>query len=235
MFFQTDILYLCSIHKKYQTSSLISKTQMGRIRMRGATKMSTKRKMSTRKLTITGMMIAITMILAYTPLGIIPLQPVNATIMHIPTIIIAILEGPIIGAITGCAFGIVSMIKAITAPTGILDPCFMNPIVSVLPRILIGLVAGYSYIALHKILKKSALSAVISAALGSLTNTIGAMGLLYMIYAQSYLTEKFGTEAGKVIWGIITTYGIVEMAAATVICTAVVVAMKKTFYTRAAA
>ena len=53
--------------------------------------MSSKKRMSTRKLTVTGMMIAITMILSYTPLGIIPLQPVSATIVHIPTIIIALL------------------------------------------------------------------------------------------------------------------------------------------------
>lgn len=194
--------------------------------------MSTKRKMSTRKLAVTGMMIAITMILAYTPLGIIPLQPVSATITHIPTIIIAILEGPVIGAITGCAFGIVSLIKAITAPAGILDPYFMNPIISVLPRILIGLIAGYSYLGLYKILKKAAPAAVISAALGSITNTIGAMGLMYIIYAQS-LTEKAGSAAGPLIWGIIGTYGIVEMAAAAVISTAVVMAMKKAIYTRA--
>ncbi len=87
--------------------------------------MSSKKKMSTRKLTVTGMMIAITMILSYTPLGIIPLQPVSATIVHIPTIIIALLEGPLVGGIVGAAFGIVSMIKAITQPSGILDPCFM--------------------------------------------------------------------------------------------------------------
>lgn len=230
--FDTDILYKNSFHKKIPV--VLYQTQKGRMRMKGAAQMSAKRKMSTRKLTVTGMMIAITMILAYTPLGIIPLQPVSATISHIPTIIIAILEGPVIGAITGCAFGIVSMIKAITAPSGVLDPCFINPIVSVFPRILIGLVSGYSYIVLYKVLKKPMPSAVISAALGSLTNTIGAMGLMYLIYAKSFLTQKFGASAGSVVWGIITTYGIVEMAAAAVICTAVVVAMKKAFYARAA-
>ena len=169
--------------------------------------MSSKKKMSTRKLTVTGMMIAITMILSYTPLGIIPLQPVSATIVHIPTIIIALLEGPLVGGIVGAAFGIVSMIKAITQPSGILDPCFMNPIVSILPRICIGVIA----------------------ALGSLTNTLGAMGLIYFIYVED-LTERLGTAAGPVIWGIITTYGIVEMLAAVVICTAVVLALKKAIY-----
>lgn len=191
--------------------------------------MSSKKKMSTRKLTITGMMIALTMILSYTPLGIIPLQPVSATIVHIPTIIIALLEGPLVGGIVGAAFGIVSMIKAITQPAGILDPCFMNPIVSVLPRICIGVVTGYAYKGLMFTIKNKTVSSVVASALGSLTNTLGAMGLIYFIYVED-LTERLGTAAGPVIWGIITTYGIVEMLAAVVICTAVVLALKKAIY-----
>ena len=62
-----------------------------------------------------------------------------------------------------------------------------------------------------------------------MTNTLGAMGLIYFIYVED-LTERLGTAAGPVIWGIITTYGIVEMLAAVVICTAVVLALKKAIY-----
>ena len=191
--------------------------------------MSSKKKTSTRKLTVTGMMIAITMILAYTPLGIIPLQPVSATITHIPTIIIALLEGPIVGAIIGAAFGIVSLIKALTQPAGILGPYFINPLVSILPRVLIGIVAGYSYKGFLNVIKNGTLCAVLASALGSLTNTLGAMGMIYVLYLSD-MTQKLGTAAGPVIWGIITTYGIVEMLAAAVICTTVVLALKKAVY-----
>ena len=191
--------------------------------------MSSKKKMSTRKLTVTGMMIAITMILAYTPLGIIPLQPVSATITHIPTIIIALLEGPIVGAIIGAAFGIVSLIKALTQPAGILDPYFINPLVSILPRVLIGVVAGCSYKGFLAVIKNGTLSAILASALGSLTNTLGAMGMIYALYLND-MTQRIGTAAGPVIWGIITTYGIVEMLAAAVICTTVVLALKRAVY-----
>ncbi len=175
------------------------------------------------------MMVAITMLLAYSPLGIIPLQPVSATTTHIPTIIAAILEGPIVGAITGAAFGLVSMFKAITQPTSVLSPCFINPLVSVLPRICIGLVSGYAYRFLIKLDKKGVFAAVLASALGSLTNTLGAMGMVYLLYVKS-LTEQMGTAAGPVIWGIIITYGVMEMLAAAVICTGVVLAMKKAFF-----
>jgi len=191
--------------------------------------MSTQKRMSVRKLTVTGMMVAITAVLAYTPLGIIPLQPVSATTTHIPTIIIAILEGPVAGAITGLAFGLVSMFRAITQPTSILSPCFINPLVSVLPRILIGVVAGWTFRIVKRVCKKTAVSAVIASALGSLTNTIGAMGMIYLLYAAR-LTEQMGSSAGVMIWGIITTYGIVEMLAAVVICTMVVLTLRKVIY-----
>ena len=191
--------------------------------------MSSKKKTSTRKLTVTGMMIAITMILAYTPLGIIPLQPVSATITHIPTIIIALLEGPIVGAIIGAAFGIVSLIKALTQPAGILGPYFINPLVSILPRVLIGIIAGYSYKGFLNVIKNGTLCAVLASALGSLTNTLGAMGMIYVLYLSD-MRQKLGAAAGPVIWGIITTYGIVEMLAAAVICTTVVLALKKAVY-----
>lgn len=190
---------------------------------------SQKKTLSARKLTVTGMMVAITAVLAYTPLGIIPLQPISATTTHIPTIIIAILEGPMSGAITGLAFGLVSMFKAITQPTSILSPCFINPIVSLLPRVLIGIVAGYGFQLIEKITKKATVASVIASALGSLTNTLGVMGLIYVFYAAS-LTEQLGSSASVMIWGIITTYGIMEMLAAVVICTVVAVTIRKVIY-----
>lgn len=188
-----------------------------------------KKQVSTRSLTVTGMMVAITVILAYTPLGIIPLQPISATTTHIPTIIMAIIEGPIAGAIIGLAFGLVSMFKAITQPTAILDPCFYNPIVALLPRIMIGIVAGYSYRFMKKFDTKGGISMVVASALGSLTNTLGVMGLIYVFYATT-LTAQMGEAAGPVIWGIITTYGIMEMLAAVVICGAVVTALHRVVY-----
>lgn len=191
--------------------------------------MEKRKKISTRTLTIAGMMVAITVILAYTPLGIIPLQPVSATTTHIPTIIVAMLEGPVLGAVVGLFFGLVSLFKALTQPAGILDPFFVNPLVSVVPRIVIGLGTGYFYAALKKGSKGKTLSVFVAGAIGSIINTIGSMGMLYVLYGGQ-LAEQMGTAAGPVIWGIITTYGLVEMLAAAVISTAVVRALQRIFY-----
>ena len=59
----------------------------------------------TRKLVITGVMGAISVLLGVTHWGFIPwFGGVSLTIMHVPVIIAAVLEGPIVGA--GCRLDI---------------------------------------------------------------------------------------------------------------------------------
>lgn len=99
-----------------------------------------------RKLVISAMLGAITIVLGLTPLGFIPLGVMNATTMHIPVIIAAILEGPIVGAAVGLIFGVSSMVKAFTMPLPT-SFVFWNPLIAVLPRVLIGVVSYYLYAA----------------------------------------------------------------------------------------
>ena len=86
----------------------------------------------------------ISIFLGLTPLGIIHLPVMNLTIMHIPVIIGAILEGPLVGGSIGLIFGLFSMYQNITAPN-LTSFIFMNPMIALLPRILIGIVTYYVY------------------------------------------------------------------------------------------
>ena len=112
--------------------------------------MTKKKKLDVRKLTIIGVLGAISVVLGSTPIGFIPVGPTRATIMHIPVIIGAIAEGPIVGAFIGLIFGLFSIFQAVTAPTPV-SFVFLNPLVSVIPRILIGLVSFYVYNGLKKL------------------------------------------------------------------------------------
>lgn len=100
--------------------------------------------LSVKKMTIIGVLGGISIILGMTPLGFIPIGPTRATIMHIPVIIGAIVEGPVVGGLIGLIFGLFSIFQAITNPTPV-SFVFLNPIVSVLPRVLIGIVTYYAY------------------------------------------------------------------------------------------
>jgi len=100
----------------------------------------------TRKIVVTGVLGAIAILLGLTHWGFIPwFGGVSLTIMHVPVIIGAILEGPVVGAGIGLIFGLFSMLQAAIAPSGPTDVWFTNPVLSVLPRLFIGPVAWLVY------------------------------------------------------------------------------------------
>jgi uncharacterized membrane protein len=183
-------------------------------------------KFGTRQITIIGMLSAITVVLGATGYGFIPLPICKATIMHIPVIIGAIIEGPIVGVAIGLIFGIFSIIQNLMSPN-ILSFAFLNPLVSVLPRVLIGLVAYYCY--KFTFGKNQILKIGIGAAMGSLTNTVGVLAMIYLIYAPRYAATKGVTvaAAAKLIFGVAFTNGIVEAMLAVMISVPVILAIKK--------
>ncbi len=122
---------------------------------------------------------AISALLGWTHWGFIPwFGGVSLTIMHVPVIIGAILEGPVVGAAIGLIFGLFSMLQAAIAPTGPTDVWFTNPVLAVLPRLFIGPIAWLIWTAL----KRWPVFGLILAGLGgSITNTVlvlGTIGLL---------------------------------------------------------
>lgn len=182
---------------------------------------------STKKIAVVGMLSAITIILGMTPLGFIPLGIFNITIIHIPVIIAAILEGPIVGAFVGLIFGITSLVKHLTAP-GPISFIFWNPLISVFPRIMIGLGSYYFYILVKKIFKDEKIRYFLTGIFGTLINTSLVLGFAYIIYAKS-LVEKLNLVdgAGKYLVGIAMANGVPEMICSAMITVAVVTAIKK--------
>lgn len=241
-------------------------------------------KEKTRRLVVTAMLGAITMVLGLTPLGFIPLGFINITTMHIPVIIGAILEGPLVGGIVGLLFGLFSIVNAILRPTPI-SFIFLNPLVSVFPRIMIGVVTAYVYKGLksknNELVRKITMiiwilvsifllsllynnilenkktyqiilpilfllisgfmlyltithkdnnfAVVISSFLGSMTNSIIVLGLIYLLYAEDYVKSlSIPVEAARsTIFGAIITNGIPEGILSIVIVSAVFKTMKR--------
>jgi uncharacterized membrane protein len=130
----------------------------------------------TRKIVITGVLGAIACILGLTKWGFLPwFGGVSITIMHVPVIIGAILEGPVVGLVIGLIFGLFSMLQAAIAPNGPADVWFTNPLLAVLPRLFIG---PLSYL-VWKLLKRIPVVAMITAGIvGSLTNTVLVLGMI---------------------------------------------------------
>ena len=140
--------------------------------------------LSTREIVIAGVIGGVALFLGATRLGFIPV-PIpfigNATIMHIPAILGGAMEGPVVGLLAGAIFGIFSFLYADV-------PIFKDPIVAILPRLLIGVVAWAVFVSLRR--WSVDLASVGAGLLGSLTNSVGVLGLglILPLGQQSYLT-----------------------------------------------
>lgn len=179
-----------------------------------------------RQITTAGMLSAISIILGLTGYGFVPLPLAKATIMHVPVIIGAVLEGPKVGILIGFMFGAFSLIQNIISPN-LLSFAFLNPLVSVLPRALIGLTAYYTYRLVKS--KNENLRIAAAAAVGSMTNTAGVLGMIYVLYAAQYAEAKgiAVSLAAKTIFGVAYMNGIAEAIVAVIITAAVVLSVKK--------
>lgn len=187
-----------------------------------------------------GIITAISAIMSIPPFGTIkiPIFMVDATLGHLPTVIISILEGPLYGAICGLFLGIISMIRCLTEPAG-LNLLIWNPLISVLPRILIGITTAYSYRGLRALFSKGAKSGdavavVVSAAIGSVTNTIGVLGMIFVIYYDK-LTEMLAEseiiqKAGAFLLGIGVANGLCEMVLVAALALVLVKALRRAGY-----
>ncbi|MGE5632590.1 MAG: ECF transporter S component [Caulobacteraceae bacterium] len=189
-------------------------------------KSSLSYKLNTRQIAVIGMLSSISIILGLTGYGFIPLPVAKATFMHVPVIIGAILEGPVVGAMIGLIFGVFSIFQNLANPN-LLSFAFINPLVSVLPRILIGITSYYFYRLIA--VRFKTLGIGIGAAVGSLTNTIGVLGMIYLLYAARYAEVKqiAVNTAAKVIFGVALTNGIPEAIIAIIITIPVVMAITR--------
>ena len=193
------------------------------------------RKRDTRWMAAVAMFAAIIVVLANTPLGMIPLVVTKATTVHIPVILSAILLGPTAGGILGGVFGICSVLSNTMTPaltsfafspflstTGV--PGAMKALwVSVGCRILIGVVAGWLWKFLRKRNVNSWASLPLVGFVGSMVNTVLVMGSIYVLFAQQYAAAK--DVAREAVFGLVMTTvafnGIPEALAAAVLVAAI--------------
>ena len=191
----------------------MSNSVVSRIKARlRRTNMETK-KHDTKWLVSVALMAAIVVVLANTPLGLIPLPITKATTVHIPVILGAILLGPTAGAILGGTFGICSMISNTMTPalTSFAFSPFLSTTgiagalkaiwVSVGCRILIGLVAGWLWLLLKRFKKNQIVWLAVTGFVGSMVNTISVMGSIYFLFAEQYAQAK--EVAVSAVWGLI--------------------------------
>ena len=169
---------------------------------------------------------AIIVIMAFTPLGYIPLVVINATIIHIPVILGALFLGPKKGAFLGFVFGLTSFINntfnPVTASAFVFSPVVAYDIVGVsgifksiyicfVPRILVGVVPYFIYILIRKALKSEGqTSKIVVNLLASLILFISIRAFLIHLLPETLsalVCTIIGIAAGSVLMAVLTVSG----------------------------
>lgn len=190
-----------------------------------------------RRIATTGMLMALIAALTLSNLDFIRSGPIAVTTLHLPLLIGLLAEGPVVGFILALTFGLSSLFKSLLVPMSPFDPFFVNPLVSILPRLLIPLGAMGVYWLMNKLLpsskaKKSITWAVTSVA-GSLTNTIFVLLAIYFLYGKrvtellaEYGMTEYANAAGKyLIVGVGLPNGLLEALLAMILVPTIMVAV----------
>lgn len=189
----------------------------------------------TRRLTTAALLAALVLLLSFTNLGYIPFLTLAITIVHVPVIIAVLTGGGRTGMLVAFLFGATSWYQSLTNPTSILSPLFQNPLVSVLPRLLI---VPAMLLAMRCFRKnpRSKLMYGVTAATGSLANTVltlSAVSLHIRIAPQAVgLDAASGSAMIATVWATSMVNAALECAAAVFICAAVMTAYDKVFRRR---
>ena len=193
------------------------------------------KKIDTRYMATLAMFCGILLVMGATGIGFIPLPVIKATTMHIPVILGAVLLGPAAGAVLGGVFGLCSIWANTTSP-GLLAFAF-SPFMTTegLPgvlkslwialgcRILLGVIAGWLWKGMKRVLKQDYLALPVTAAFATICHTILVMGSIYLLLAQQYAQAKNVaiTAVFGLVMGTVTASGIPEAIIAAVLVTVI--------------
>lgn len=187
--------------------------------------------MTIRELTVSGLLAGITIFLGLTGYGFIPLLFMHATILHIPTIIGAVVAGPKVGMVVGFLFGLFSFIQTLRGPSLLMQfilqySILYDAFICIVPRISVGLIAYFVY---KYTPAKDFLKVAFAAVLGSLSNTILFLGSIFILVGIPYAEAHEISVSGfaYLLMGIVTMNGIPEAIVSGIIITPIVLMLKK--------
>ena len=205
-------------------------------------------KTKTKNLTLTAILVAVMLLFGFTPIGYIPIGPVQITLMCLPVIIGTLVLGFRTGFILGIVFALTSLVQMLMGTSVLFNLLVPNltfgwDIIKILliifiPRLLIGPLTWVVFKTVK--LKNEKVRIGIASAVGSLVNTVFFLGMLYGFFAGQLGSLLLGGQISSTLaafndsaWAFVFSVGMVnglpEAAFALVVCIPVVLALKKTY------
>ena len=186
---------------------------------------------NTRELTLNAFFIAITVLFAVVPnLGILQIGAVSITILHVPVIIAGLVLGMKSALINSFAFGVSTLFVALTRSTGILDPLFINPLVSVLPRLGFGLMVGLTYNLSKKFIKNFTGQAIVVSVVSTFFHSVFVLSALFIATLGRAEFAVISTSTKGLFlffFGVFVSNALLEIGAAVLIAVPVAGALKR--------
>ena len=175
--------------------------------------MKNNNRFTTAQLTLLGLMAAILLLMAYTPLGYLNIGPLAISFNVIPVAISAVVLGPVGGAVAGAIFGLTS---------------FLQFIQRFVPRLLDGICLGYIFRGMRKV-SNTYVACAVTGFFSAFLNTLFFMAALVGLFGNTeYVKNLMGGH--NIIIGCCLMVGInavCEMVSSTVITGAVGAALSK--------
>ena len=172
------------------------------------------------QMVLSAMFIAMIILQSFVPfLGNIPIVALNITIIHITVIVGGIVLGPRAGFLFGFTWGVCSLILAYTSANILSFMIFTNPLISILPRLLMGGLVALFYHKTTKLIASDRLRMAVSGFLGSIMNTVFVLSSIYLLMGNQYaeLKGKTVAELPLFLMSVVMTNGVPEALAATVV------------------
>lgn len=193
-------------------------------------------KSKTRQMAQSAILIAIVLVMAFTPLGYLRVGPLSITFLTIPVAIGAVILGPGGGALLGFVFGMTSFLQCFGMDAFGTALMAINPfstfIMCVVTRTLMGWLAGLIFRLLNRGgAALRGLATAVSCVSCPVLNTLFFMSTLYLFFGRSdALLEAYGSMSFfGFLFTAVTLNSILELVATlvvgTVICTTVQLAV----------
>ncbi len=212
---------------KPKTGASASKTEGSNSRAAGRARIM--------RLSLLGLFTALILVLSFTPLGYLKAGPLEVSFLMVPVAAGAILLGPSGGLILGTLFGLTSFIQAASGLSAFGFALFgINPVYTavlcLVPRMLMGLIAGYvskAFAASANPTVNIGVRSVVTSLITPILNTVMFMGLLVLFFWNTDYIQGFasGLNVLPFIIAFVGINGLLEIAASLVVGSAAGIAL----------
>ena len=182
-----------------------------------------KNKNRTLRLVQTAILIAIILIMAFTPVGYLHIGVISIALVTIPVVIGAMVVGPLCGLILGTVFGITSFVQCFGMDAFGTTLFGISPVLTFLmcipTRMLMGWLTGVIFRALRRVDRTRTVCYFIGGLIGAMLNTLFFMTVFTLGFFHTDYVQGLAGGKGIVAFfaAMIGVNGIVEMLTCAVI------------------